>query len=199
MGRELQKKKNRSSNAKVSRHKNTRVHKIKSFGNSIIEKNWDKTQTLSQNYTRLGLSSKLNASAWCAPESSAFTPSAPGKPLKKLQPGEAKIIRDESGNIVGVEHAPTADEALDEEWAGFEGEEAKPVTDVVRQLEAIARNEIKKERTQSEGEKEWIERLVAKYGRDYKAMARDKKANPWQQTEGDIRRRVAKWEQKHGK
>lgn len=40
MGRELQKKKNRSSNAKVSRHKNTRVHKIKSFGNAIIEKNW---------------------------------------------------------------------------------------------------------------------------------------------------------------
>jgi nucleolar protein 16 len=40
MGRELQKKKNRSSNPKVSRHKNPRSFKIKSFGNEIIKSNW---------------------------------------------------------------------------------------------------------------------------------------------------------------
>lgn len=40
MGRELQKKKNRSSNPRVTRRKNTRVFKIKSFGNDIIRENW---------------------------------------------------------------------------------------------------------------------------------------------------------------
>jgi nucleolar protein 16 len=164
--------------------------------------NRDKSQTLSQNYKRLGLSSRLNASSWCAPESSAFTPTAVPKVVpKQLQPGEAKIIRDESGAVIRIEHAPSAEEALDtDEWSGFaddSNEQAEP-TDVVRQLEALAASGVKTERTQSEREREWIERLVAKYGRDYKKMARDRKLNPFQQTEGDIHRRVAKWEKKYG-
>jgi nucleolar protein 16 len=87
-----------------------------------------------------------------------------------------------------------------DEWSGFaddSNEQSEP-TDVVRQLEALAASGVKTERTQSEREREWIERLVAKYGRDYKKMARDRKLNPFQQTEGDIRRRVAKWEKKYG-
>ncbi|KAF8545346.1 ribosome biogenesis protein Nop16 [Trichophaea hybrida] len=201
MGRQLQKKKNRSSNPKVTRRKNTRTFKIKSFGNQIIEQNWDKSQTLSQNYTRLGLSSRLNASSWCAPSSSAFTPAvAPKVAQKRLQPGEAKIIRDENGGVVRIEHALSAEEALDEEeeWGGInDGQRGQ--TDVVRQLEAMARNEVKKERSQSEREREWIERLVGKYGGDFAGMARDRRLNPFQQTVGDIRRRVGIWEKKYGK
>ncbi|KAA8912488.1 ribosome biogenesis protein Nop16 [Sphaerosporella brunnea] len=164
-------------------------------------KNRDKSQTLSQNYQRLGLSSRLNASSWCAPASSAFTPSvAPKVAPKKLQPGEAKIIRDEKGAIVRIEHAPTAEDVLDDdEWTGFADDNAGELkTEVVRQLEALAASEVKTERTQSEREREWIESLVAKYGRDFKKMSRDRKLNPFQQTEGDIRRRVAKWEKKYG-
>jgi nucleolar protein 16 len=119
---------------------------------------------------------------------------------KKLQPGEAKIIRDESGAVIRIEHAPTAEEALDEdEWSCIadEGGDQQRTTDVVRQLEALAKSEVKVERTQSEREREWIEGLVAKHGRDYKKMARDRKLNPFQQTEGDIRRRIAKWEKKY--
>lgn len=118
---------------------------------------------------------------------------------KKLAPGEAKIIRDESGAIIRVEHAPTAEEALDEEWGGFPAateDDDEPKTAVVRQLEALARSEVKKVRTQSDREKEWIESLIAKHGRDFKKMARDRKLNPFQQTEGDIKRRVGKWEKK---
>ncbi|KAF8251237.1 hypothetical protein K440DRAFT_659012 [Wilcoxina mikolae CBS 423.85] len=199
MGRQLQKKKNRSSNPKVTRRKNTRTFKIKSFGNQIIEQNWDKSQTLSQNYSRLGLSSRLNASSWCAPSSSAFTPAvAPKVAQKRLQPGEAKIIRDENGGVVRIEHAHSAEEALDdedEEWAGVKGGQ----TDVVRQLEAMARNGVKKERSQSEREREWIEGLVKKYGGDFAGMARDRRLNPFQQTVGDIRKRVGIWEKKYGK
>jgi len=101
--------------------------------------------------------------------------------------------------VVGIEHAPSAEEALDEEWGGIiEDAQVPGETHVVRQLEAIARNEVKKVRTQSEREREWIEALVAKYGRDYAKMARDRKLNPFQQTMGDIRRRVGIWEKKYG-
>lgn len=115
---------------------------------------------------------------------------------EKLAPGEAKIFRDESGAVVRIEHAPTAEEALDQEWGGIPAAADEPQTAVVRQLEALARSEVKKIRTQSDREKEWIESLIAKHGRDFKKMARDRKLNPFQQTEGDIRRRVMKWEMK---
>ncbi|GAB7350390.1 hypothetical protein MBLNU459_g1011t1 [Dothideomycetes sp. NU459] len=57
MGRELQKKKNRSSVAKVRQKPKS---KKKILNNPIIAANWDQKETLSQNYRRLGLASKLN-------------------------------------------------------------------------------------------------------------------------------------------
>ena len=57
MGRELQKRKNRSSISKV-RHKPKSKKRI--LSHPIIAANWDKTQTLAQNYQRLGLTAKLN-------------------------------------------------------------------------------------------------------------------------------------------
>ncbi|KAK3672423.1 Ribosome biogenesis protein Nop16 [Recurvomyces mirabilis] len=57
MGRELQKRKNRSGISKVRRKpKSKKLH----LGNAIIAQNWDNSQTLEQNYKRLGLASKLN-------------------------------------------------------------------------------------------------------------------------------------------
>lgn len=171
----------------------------------------DQRETLSQNYKRIGLSSRLNASAWCAPKSAAFTPAAaPKVAARKLQPGEARIVRDETGAVVRVEHAASAEEALDEEWHGLDNDGApddddnastqgRATTEVVRQLEELARSGVKRERTQGQRECEWIERLVARYGRDFKKMAKDRKLNPFQQTEGDIGRRVAKWERAQAK
>ena len=57
MGREIQKKKNRSGVMK-KRQKPKSQKKI--LSNPIIAANWDKSQTITQNYKRLGLTSKLN-------------------------------------------------------------------------------------------------------------------------------------------
>lgn len=86
----------------------------------------------------------------------------------------------------------------DAEWNGFsmvperrDGESENPV---IRQLEEAARNGARKApRGQSQREQEWVERLVGKYGEDYGRMARDRKLNPMQQTESDIKKRVGKW------
>jgi nucleolar protein 16 len=51
-------------------------------------------------------------------------------------------------------------------------------------------------RQQSKREEEWIERLVSRHGDNVKAMVRDRKLNPMQQTEGDIQRRLRKWQAK---
>lgn len=57
MGRERQKHKNRSSRSKVVRKPKS---KKQILSNSIIAANWDKSQTLAQNYQRLGLTRRLN-------------------------------------------------------------------------------------------------------------------------------------------
>lgn len=72
-------------------------------------------------------------------------------------------------------------------------------THVTRQLEELAQSGVKrKPRNQSEREEAWIEALVEKHGDNYGAMFRDRKLNLRQQSEGDIRRRVGKWREKHG-
>lgn len=80
-------------------------------------------------------------------------------------------------------------------------ETSKPSHGIVAELEREALEEEeslgkKRPRQQSQREEEWITKLVEKHGTDTRAMARDKKLNPMQQTEGDIGRRVKKWKQK---
>ncbi|KAL8749778.1 MAG: hypothetical protein Q9199_007486 [Rusavskia elegans] len=69
--------------------------------------------------------------------------------------------------------------------------------DVVTQLARLASmtGEKKRPRKQSQREEEWVERLVGKYGDDVGAMARDRKLNPMQQSQGDIAKRVRMWRQ----
>jgi nucleolar protein 16 len=83
-----------------------------------------------------------------------------------------------------------------EQWSAFAMVPAgKADNPVIAALEEAARNGVKKApRKQSEREEEWIEKLVNKYGEDYGKMTRDRRLNPFQQSEGDIRRRAKKWQ-----
>jgi nucleolar protein 16 len=74
-------------------------------------------------------------------------------------------------------------------------------SDFIRSLElrvAHDQDVVKKRRPrqQSKREEEWIERLVERHGDNIAAMVRDKKLNPMQQTEGDLRRRIRKWKER---
>lgn len=119
MGRELQKKKNRSSISKV-KHKPKSKKRL--LHHPIVAENWDKSLTFSQNYAKLGLTAKLNKSTGgtektvsdvqreAAGERNAF--SAGRDPLniastsrrnEKLDVTEAKIERDpETGEILRI-------------------------------------------------------------------------------------------------
>jgi nucleolar protein 16 len=191
----------------------------------------DQKETLSQNYRRLGLTSRLNhatggqektiallglndaksSRADTAYGSTANALNIVSKAPQTIEVGELEVERDpETGAILriigGQEETDNPlndplnelDNEDGEEWDGFamvpEQREGERVNPVIRQLEEAARNgERKAPRKQSQREEEWLERLVAKYGDDYGKMTRDKKLNPMQQTETDIRTRVRKW------
>ncbi|EPS29696.1 hypothetical protein PDE_04646 [Penicillium oxalicum 114-2] len=132
----------------------------------------------------------------------------------QIDVGETKVERDpETGKILRVIHDvdeievagkkrrrtnPLNDplnELSDNEDATIK---AMPASKVVQQLERQADLEgvgekAKKPRHQSTREGEWISRLIEKHGDNLSAMARDRKLNPMQQSEGDIRRRINKW------
>ncbi|PKS08001.1 hypothetical protein jhhlp_006613 [Lomentospora prolificans] len=244
MGRDLQKKKNRSGKQPV-KIKPRKKRILNPLGNSIIAKNWNKKETLSQNYRRLGLVSRLKAptggtelslaEATLLREASLSTTSSiiPAAPPKKPKTTplaiastesavirETKVERDASGKIIRVigssakrnplrdplnefdddseEEEEEDEEEEAEEWGGIQDtEDDKNKTGIVRQLEELAaRPVIKKPRHQSEREREWIGRLVEKYGEENTAaMARDRRLNPMQQTEADIRKRLRIWQE----
>lgn len=181
---------------------------------SILYRN--KSETLTQNYRRLGLASRLNAvtggveklrggssqSKTSTTSRLAISAIAP----KEIAPSEARVERDpKTGKILRVIHEdrkpnplndPLNSESEVEDFEGFGdgGTSKERRNEIVTQLEDhAARPEKKKERYQSKREREWIERLVEKHGDAYEKMFWDRKLNPMQQTVADIKKRVEKW------
>ncbi|KAL8757117.1 MAG: hypothetical protein Q9184_004299 [Pyrenodesmia sp. 2 TL-2023] len=238
MGRELQKKKNRSSNPKVKQKPKSKKLNLKS--NPIVAANWKQSQTLSQNYRRLGLVSRLNARTGGVEKHAASTKADLAEQNDRLAianlnpttlvPGTVRIERDEeTGAIVRVlgggdgegeekgrrewNGAVLVDELGDDEDDEEEnnrlrrqqhdlplpaqqgaGEDREGQGVVPALMAQAAKGGAKKRpRKQSQREEEWVERLVGVYGDDVGRMARDRKMNPLQQSEGDIGRRVRLW------
>ena len=174
--------------------------------------------TLSQNYHHLGLTSKLNAHTGGVERLGSQVEDDPkavmqgkdrlsvaSKVPTSIMPSEARIERDPStGVILKVIHSQhtipnplldplnnildTRDEdSLRVHLAGG----------IIPELEEQALMEIKKRpRQQSKREGDWISELVQKYGDDYSCMTRDRKLNPYQQSEGDLRPRVRIWKER---
>lgn len=176
----------------------------------------DKSETLAQNYRRLGLAARLRAPTGGTEKKIGYKPSSRDKdPLavKNVEQAaiitEAKVERDADGKIIRVlpgranplndplnsldsdSEMEQEEEEEFEEWGGLREDGTE--TAVVKELMAEARNPLeKKPRHQSEREKGWLGQLVEKYGDDYGKMARDRRLNPMQQTSGDLKRRIQK-------
>ncbi|KAL4894391.1 nucleolar protein 16 [Aspergillus ambiguus] len=153
------------------------------------------------------------------PEDSLHIKGSTQSITKTLGLGEAKVERDpETGKIIRV--ISNDDEV---EIAGRKRRRTNPLNDplndlsdngeddftstgknvpsaIVQQLEQQADKEgghvkAKKPRHMSKREEEWIQTLVQRHGDNIAAMVRDRKLNPMQQSEGDLKRRIRKWKE----
>ncbi|KAI3401023.1 hypothetical protein diail_728 [Diaporthe ilicicola] len=217
MGRDLQKRKNRSSRATI-RQPNRLKKPLNPLGSSTIAKNWNKKETLSQNYRRLGLTAKLGkATGGVDPATKVSAPNGGAQDPLAVTPtsgaGAAfrsvRVERDADGKIVRVlrrdnplndplndieSESDGGDAQDDENTSGAAATSKKSAgegTRVVDLLEAEAgRPTEAHKRHQSQQEREWLGRLVARHGDDTAAMARDPKLNPMQQTAANISKRL---------
>jgi nucleolar protein 16 len=125
MGRELQKRKRRSSRPATRQPSSTRSKLTNPLGNSIVARNWNKKETTTQNYRRLGLVSRLRAptggvepklrsEATSTTSTSTSKKPAPAKAHPFAIQGataaasataEVQVERDESGKITRVVRA----------------------------------------------------------------------------------------------
>ena len=123
-----------------------------------------------------------------------------------MRTSEVKVTRDpKTGAIVSVQREKSERENplgdplneisdLEEEVVKSSGR------GVVPELEEQAKySKPKRPRMQSQREREWIERLVERWGDDWGGMVKDRKLNPQQQSEGDLKKRVGVWKKRNGK
>jgi nucleolar protein 16 len=167
---------------------------------------------MSQNYKRLGLATKLNSISG-GTERRLGSRREPEEPLL-IRPsssanhsaGEVRVERDpKTGAILRVLHDSDEEvNPLNDPLRGLDSEsedvrepdmeDVAGATDVVKQLrDQAALPSSRRPRQQSQREKEWISQLVEKHGEDFVRMAMDRKLNPMQQTESNIRKRVEMW------
>lgn len=186
----------RSSVKKNTRRVKDKQRNIKIYSNPIIEANWDHSLTLQQNYKRLGLTAKLGHIAGGQERKVVKWSETVGskKPLKaveetedptKIPEGEARIVRDDKGEVLRVIYGTMKNQ--DDEVT----EEKSEVISALEQ-QAIKNASIVKERHQSDRESDWLRLLYEKFGDDYEKMKWDK-LNIYQQSPGDLKRRINKW------
>ena len=198
---------NRSSVRKNTRRVKDKKKNINIHSNPIIAANWDKSLTLQQNYKKLGLRAKLGTLAGGKEQdvktlSEIKAEEATSKPSladieqttdpAKIPEGEARIIRDpETNEVTNVIYGTMK--------VGPKVETEGESSSVIKQLEEYAQKnaQVKKERKPSARENEWLEKLYEKHGDDYDKMMWDKKLNIYQQSAGDLRRRITKWKKAH--
>ncbi|CAI5759051.1 unnamed protein product [Candida verbasci] len=186
----------RSSIKKNTRRVKDKQRNINIHSNPIIAANWDKSLTLQQNYKKLGLTAKLGKSPGGKEQSLSkkrnnkehitIDQIDDTDDPEKIPEGEAKIIRDEEGNVIKVIYGTMKQKE--------EESEEEVDNSVVKQLEEYAEknSKIKKERHQSDRESEFLKNLYEKYGDDYDKMKWDK-LNVYQQSAGELKRRIIKW------
>lgn len=180
----------RSDQTKATRRRYKKPTKSRDVStNPVMSAHWDHNLTLTQNYRRMGLTSKLQRPAGGSEKDIlASKKVAEVKPIGKDRPSvkQGRIIHEPDGSS-RVEYIEESESDEPEEWHGFADE-----SEIVKELENYAEHEVKDRRHMSTSEVSFLDLLVEKYGDDYEAMQWDKKLNKFQHSAGELKRRIRK-------
>ncbi|KAJ2992776.1 Nucleolar protein 16 [Globomyces sp. JEL0801] len=216
MARPRKRKTNRNPGRKVSRKQGNKKNISFEGVMPIIKENWDKTKTLKQNYDALGLVANLNGRAGGVGNEGAFQT----KELKRIDElkdviewrtiesmDEAKVKESaatvESNPLFEpIEGDVHVDQRVLRIGAKMNLRRARELDslisppesskNIVAAMEEQAKHVVKVINHQSEQENLVFEKLIAKYGDDYNAMARDMKLNKYQLSVGQLKKKMKK-------
>lgn len=150
----------------------------------ILAEEWQKDETVSENYKRFGLTAKFDVNFKGGEQEKSS-----GQPREKQIIRQARVVKDANGKILEI-----LDDLTNDSDSLTEG--VKESSKVVAELQSQAQvAEVSKQRFASSNERQWVEALIQKHGDDYEAMFKDKKLNVRQQSIGDIRRRINRWKE----
>lgn len=238
MANPRQRRKRKSGHASVSHSRRAKrlLKKMPTIrGPKALQDAWDKAKTVRQNYLALGLQHTLNPVSSGGSEvdlrygrpdrvksevrgcHEGEKDSGGHSSVKKVVPsGFGRIVRDETGAVIGIELGEEEEEERGPEpdmetlepsvadadlqvWVqGGTGDDEvtssaeRTGSVVIKALEGLSVQTETKVRHTSQGERMYIARLVRKYGDDYERMARDRRLNPEQKTVGQLKRAVGK-------
>jgi nucleolar protein 16 len=164
----------------------------------LVQKNWDRKLTLLQNYEKLGLIPMLDGNAGGTQKKQELQ--------KQEEEYRQRVIENIEYRRLDEEEAPKPEliekEVIPDDRVRRLGIQvslrkvvdptAKPKTTVVEELEKEAAQYRPVVQHQSEQETLVFEQLVAKYGLDFDAMARDTKLNKYQLSAGQLKRKMKK-------
>ncbi|KAJ2358218.1 Nucleolar protein 16 [Coemansia erecta] len=200
MVRPIARKKLRNPGMKTTRRRAEKQRKKKFTGHPLLRELWDPKLTMSENYNKLGLASRLNGSTGGTVHNviPAHQPDADPSPeltekeLKKRIPqGYGIIERDEEGNVVNVIIADEPQDPLDSD---YEPDVTVAKKEGAQLLEKFAmEHEERREKWMSVGERRKLQLFIDKHGQDYKAMFWDHAMNTQQLTKRQLQNKIEKY------
>lgn len=193
---------------KAPRKKKFKKSKKLNFGNQIIADQWDDSLTTAQNYRALGLAQRLSRSTGGTEKSlkvvkpkavdsdfsiSDLSSSSEEEPEEEepeenqstdpadIVEGTAKIIRDKDGNVEKVIYGTK--------------KLYRPDSEAVKRLKQQAALKKKKQHVLNEMDLQMVEELHARYGTDFAKMKWDIELNPYQHSEGQLKKMFKLWKE----
>ncbi|KAJ2450095.1 Nucleolar protein 16 [Coemansia sp. RSA 2336] len=193
MVRPIARKKLRNPALKKTRRRAEKNRKKKFTGHPLLRELWDDSLTVTENYRKLGLVSKLNGVSGGTVKEPAQQPQEETEDdIKKSIPqGYGLIERDDDGNIINVILPDEPQDPLDSD---YEPEPVKAKKEGAQILEKYSQEyETRKDRWMSQGERKILQAFIDKHGDNYQAMFWDQELNKQQLTARQLQKKIEKY------
>ncbi|KAI8914489.1 ribosome biogenesis protein Nop16 [Gorgonomyces haynaldii] len=202
MPRGIRRRRTNRSGGKTTRRPKHRLDISLDGVHPLVKEHWDKTKTLHQNYAKLGLVANLKGLSGGTGKEAVQKLEEESR-MEKLKKNVEFRRLDETVEQVEPSEQEMLNPPIDfdkrtlsigykihNNMPPLEQPKSEIAAQVIEQFEKEASNTVPAIRFASHQETLVFTRLLAKYGEDFEAMARDRKLNEYQLTAGQLRRKM---------